>query len=719
MKGVAKEIANTYKQISKAIQASASGQLFPTPDCTSLLLNFSSKTLESLGLKHSFSKLYQVCATKDSIKVAECFSGSFENPTDLKVKSKSPSGKFELRVRKPSIEGKETLILELWENGYLMRTRDISKKIKFLYNDPMFGGVAWSKDESVAAFVAEPADKTYAGVWEDQEEKKEDKKDPDPDPLDKHVYKEYFGDQMPDKTNPRLYTFDLKEHTLEEVTQAGETAESWPSTPLFLSSNEMLFHGYVKTSYKEGLIYCFNRPSALYYLKDYKDKNLSPVRITDEYMVFGSSISGDFKKLAYLAVEKEFIEHCRCLELRVFDWPKKSPPQIIVPTVDSPKDLEFPGIYGYHDSFSTENSGFLKDNVHYIMNTVAYGYDRVFLVNTATKKIVNLSSGEFEADEQLLVTFKDDLIILRQSSVTVPPYNVAIKLNFEDAKGDTEALVKSARWCKFNETRTERAPELFDALKAVTRKHIKTPNAEGYLYSPQTPSKGLIAIIHGGPHSSFANAFTYAYAIYFVKGYSTLLINYRGSIGYGQAYVQSLLGHIGEYDVTDCMECIEAACKEMKDGGQNVFATGGSHGGYLSLWLVARYPKAFKAAVVRNPVADIPFMASASDIPEWGFAEVLAKNIEYPPTESERKKMWERSPMSKANDIEAPVMLMLGAKDARVPMANVMPLYNLMKKKGKEVKLLYFPKDCHPLNEPETEIHSLINGLVWIEERQK
>ena len=83
---------------------------------------------------------------------------------------------------------------------------------------------------------------------------------------------------------------------------------------------------------------------------------------------------------------------------------------------------------------------------------------------------------------------------------------------------------------------------------------------------------------------------------------------------------------------------------------------------------------------------DLAFMVSATDIPDWGFAEVLKEPFIYPLDESERKKLWDQSPMSKISNIEAPVLLMIGAKDRRVSMANVIPFYNYMKTKEKRLK---------------------------------
>lgn len=58
--------------------------------------------------------------------------------------------------------------------------------------------------------------------------------------------------------------------------------------------------------------------------------------------------------------------------------------------------------------------------------------------------------------------------------------------------------------------------------------------------------------ITGGPHSSFAGDFSAYIAVFYSLGYSVLLLNFRGSSGYGQDSIESLPGHISIYDVQDC-----------------------------------------------------------------------------------------------------------------------------------------------------------------------
>ena len=81
-------------------------------------------------------------------------------------------------------------------------------------------------------------------------------------------------------------------------------------------------------------------------------------------------------------------------------------------------------------------------------------------------------------------------------------------------------------------------------------------------------------------------------------GYSVILINYRGSLGFGKQVLESLLGKIGTQDVKDCLDCLDDYLKLNTTQTDKIVYVGGSHGGFLGGHLVAK-DKRIKAAVLR------------------------------------------------------------------------------------------------------------------------
>ena len=146
----------------------------------------------------------------------------------------------------------------------------------------------------------------------------------------------------------------------------------------------------------------------------------------------------------------------------------------------------------------------------------------------------------------------------------------------------------------------------------------------------------LLVVPHGGPHSSFNASFLSPYSFLCIQlNTAIVLVNYRGSTGFGQASVDKLVANIGSVDVSDCVfsinKCLEleyddvftavTAATATATSGQKLIRSdqiavcGGSHGGFLTAHLIGQFPGMFRVACMRNPVTNIPSMTSSSDIP--------------------------------------------------------------------------------------------------------
>jgi acylaminoacyl-peptidase len=106
-----------------------------------------------------------------------------------------------------------------------------------------------------------------------------------------------------------------------------------------------------------------------------------------------------------------------------------------------------------------------------------------------------------------------------------------------------------------------------------------------------------------------------------MQGYCILAINYRGSTGYGEDSMNSLLGTIGVNDVEDCGELTLSALDKYSDviDPARVGVEGGSHGGFLTGWLTGhpKYKHIWSAACLWNAVLNMSYMLAATDIPDW------------------------------------------------------------------------------------------------------
>jgi acylaminoacyl-peptidase len=251
--------------------------------------------------------------------------------------------------------------------------------------------------------------------------------------------------------------------------------------------------------------------------------------------------------------------------------------------------------------------------------------------------------------------------------------------------------------------------ETFDSILLTPPQGTTTKNNKN--------GDSLLLIPHGGPHSAHICNWNIQYEFLLNLGYTLLLVNYRGSIGFGNASLLSLPGFIGDHDVHDCMKALTHTL-DANTHLARVAVMGGSHGGFLTLHLLGQHPEAFGTGVVRNPVTSIPGMLPSTDIPDWCYVESLGVGVRpkcFGPTTEDYDKMMRVSPMFHVRNVRAPTLWLLGAQDARVPADPARDYMAALKSKNLKMKLIVFPKDSHPLSKPQTEFESYINICWWLQ----
>lgn len=240
-----------------------------------------------------------------------------------------------------------------------------------------------------------------------------------------------------------------------------------------------------------------------------------------------------------------------------------------------------------------------------------------------------------------------------------------------------------------------------------------------YRHEPVPRRRPVVLMVHGGPHSAFTSAMYLSPVLMHSAGYATVLVNYRGSTGYGEAPLRSLPGRVGRQDVDDCMAALNAALAAHRDelDSERVAVMGGSHGGFLSAHLIGQFPDRFRCAVIRNPVTDIAGMNSITDIPDWTVAEALGKSYDLrsPLASAEDlATMREASPARWVSSVRAPVLLGIGSKDRRVPPSNGLAYYHALIAHGVPAKLLVYPDDNHALASTVAFVDFHTHAMLWL-----
>lgn len=198
----------------------------------------------------------------------------------------------------------------------------------------------------------------------------------------------------------------------------------------------------------------------------------------------------------------------------------------------------------------------------------------------------------------------------------------------------------------------------------------------------------VLLVIHGGPFTQHGYALFDEAQVYAGAGYAVVLGNPRGSAGYGEAHGRSIVGDIGGVDSADLLALLDAALEDPDVDGTRVGVMGGSYGGLMATWLVG-HTNRFRAAISERAVNAWDSFTGSSDI-GWWFAPAY--------TGADPTRTAAQSPLSYADQIRTPMLILHSEQDWRCPLEQAQRLYVQLKSQGVETELLLFPGEGHELS---------------------
>jgi dipeptidyl aminopeptidase/acylaminoacyl peptidase len=212
---------------------------------------------------------------------------------------------------------------------------------------------------------------------------------------------------------------------------------------------------------------------------------------------------------------------------------------------------------------------------------------------------------------------------------------------------------------------------------------------DGFLVRPAGPGPHpLLLLIHGGPFAQYGAALFDEAQVYAGAGYAVLMGNPRGSSGYGQAHGRAIIGDVGAVSTVDLMALLDAALADPALDADRVGVLGGSHGGFMTTWLAAHEGHRFRAGISERAVNAIDSFTGSSDI-GWFFANDLYG------ADPERHRA--QSPLTYADRIDIPMLIVHSEHDWRCPMEQAQRLYVTLRRRGVPVEMLLFPGEGHEL----------------------
>jgi acylaminoacyl-peptidase len=237
----------------------------------------------------------------------------------------------------------------------------------------------------------------------------------------------------------------------------------------------------------------------------------------------------------------------------------------------------------------------------------------------------------------------------------------------------------------------------------------------GYVVKPAGFAAGrkypVAFLIHGGPHGSFGNAWSYRWnpQVWAGMGYAVVMVDFHGSSGYGEAFAKSIIGHWGDRPLEDLQKGWAYALKQYNFlDGEHACALGGSYGGYMVAWIAGNWAQPWKCLVNHDGVFDIRLMSYSTDIPGFQQAQNNAATWEKP-EEVERF-----NPIDHVADWSVPMLVIHSGRDDRVPLDQGMGAYGAAQLRHIPSELLYFPDENHWVLKPQNSVEWYATVQAWM-----
>ena len=231
---------------------------------------------------------------------------------------------------------------------------------------------------------------------------------------------------------------------------------------------------------------------------------------------------------------------------------------------------------------------------------------------------------------------------------------------------------------------------------------VKPPNFDA---SRKYPVKFLI---HGGPQGAWGDDWSYRWNPELFasptagqpSGYVVIMINFHGSTGYGQKFIDAINGDWGGAPFEDLMKGLDYAEQTYPFIDKNrECALGASYGGYMANWILGHTDR-FKCIVTHDGM----FNAESA----WGTTEELwFNNWEFKGTPYDNREMYQKwSPHQYARNFKTPTLVIHGQRDYRLDVSEGLQLFTTLQMEGVPSKMLYFPDEGHWVLKPQ-------NSQLW------
>lgn len=258
-------------------------------------------------------------------------------------------------------------------------------------------------------------------------------------------------------------------------------------------------------------------------------------------------------------------------------------------------------------------------------------------------------------------------------------------------------------------------------LESVSFVGAMGDSVQSWLLKPPAFSPGrkypVIYVVHGGPQVAMLDAWSarWNYQMFAARGYVVAAVNFHGSPGWGQKFVNSISQHWGDYPYEDLMKGLDVVAALPYVDSTRMGAAGASYGGYMVNWMQGHTDR-FKVMFSHDGIFNLASAQGATEELWFPNHEFGAGGV----TNPETRAMIDRwSPHMFADKWKTPMLITHGQLDYRLELAEGLQAFTALKVRNVAAKFLYFPDEGHWVLKPRNRRLWWSTVLDWMDQYLK
>lgn len=265
--------------------------------------------------------------------------------------------------------------------------------------------------------------------------------------------------------------------------------------------------------------------------------------------------------------------------------------------------------------------------------------------------------------------------------------------------------------------RLTHSPAEIEPQQLAAAEHAETTSFDGerlpfYVFraSSDEPLPPVVVAVHGGPEAQAMLHFDPVVQALVAVGYGVLVPNVRGSTGYGKRYA-SLDDTTRRLDSVHDLRAVHGALTAIGFDPRRAVLWGGSYGGYMVLAALALQPDLWAAGVDLVGISNlVTFLENTSDYRR------AHRELEYGSLERDREFLIEASPLTHVDAIRAPLFVIHGRNDPRVPVGEAEQLAESVRARGVRCELVIYEDEGHGLARLENQLDAYPRAIAFLDE---